>query len=504
MTDPITPDQMLAVVGDFWASVYAGRDLVRDLLAAQAELDAQTQDDLVALVNSLSRDTVAPYQTVRLFPLVLKESDRNRVNLATFNGTFLFDGTIAYDVPFESQAFAWATPAGLADVTAIGSAIKVPAAVFTEGIDYTLDPGSITFLTDPFVDPRVEKQAVYADGVIADRTCTLWLYASRWDRLTVHTQYGYVLGGPPGTGFGYRAFVNASFDSMVEGTTAHSVEDLFSSACGVPLAGGVETVELVATDTTGLWVVTDKAAYPFAVDSTAVVVAGDAVMAGDRLVDTLTFYPFNRGQLPPDLRALAVGRGFLPEGYLAELVFENKSVITSVEMDVDGYTKFSFPLGGFPTDVEQFWDAVHASGVAAGQTIAMLLDRRPVDSRTTQPTGLALPKSVNPLEFLIENVLRANAFAVRIRSGLGGPSAAGIDRLRILRKVIPPPTACFLVTEHSFSDEAELSGDGTTTSPGYEQELTTFAGLTIPEDEVDPADMIEESIRAYPIRGRCV
>lgn len=498
------PRALIALTGSFWAETYHGGDLVTDLLFARSQLDAQAQLDFLELLASISRFTVPVWHTDNWYHLTLRESEKIGAELARFDGTYTFSSGLLFDQPVTGQYHVWNVPETLSDVRVILNSITNSTVVLTQGVDYFLQDNKLWLRADPFEDARFPKVEEFADGAVTDRTCSLWLYRGRWDWETVYRQFGYVVAEKFQSSLAYRDYVNSIYDNMVGSTTQRAITRLFAALADVPVAGSTETVELVTTDARGLVVVTDKAAYRFKTNSVPVVAAGDIVRAGDPLVDTVQFFEFNRGQAPSvaELRAVTVGRGMLKEGYFADLVFENETVPLIVEPNVNGYTKVSFEIGGFPGDVERFWDSVHSEGVAAGETLAMLLDTR--TNKVEQPTAMNLPATVNPLAFMTQNVLRNNAYAVVLKPQYFGPNALGLAAAKVLRKLVPPHTAYLIAIELvGGPDTVTMDGPGDTTRAGYSEAVTTFLGGSIEEQIHGPA-FIGERVRAYTVNGRCI
>lgn len=492
--------RLLGVVGSFWAETYAGNDLVASLLHSKAQQQAQAQLDLVELVAAFARDTVPVFHRESWSLLLLRESELNSPNLPVFDGTYNFDGTIAYDTTVESALFAWPAPAGLVAANVVSDQITRATVTYVRGVDFDLTAGVVRFRVNPFLDPASKPVAVFEAGEVVDRVLALWVYGGDYDWDTVYRQFGYALGLKLASSRPYKAVVNAVFDGLVEGTTARCLEDFMAAVCDVPLAKGEEVVKYVLADAERKWVITDKTAYGFSPVATVTVAPGDAVWPGDPLTDTLRFYEFNRGEVPDELRALSLGRGYLAAAYFRELVFENKTTPLVVTEDVDGYTKVEFEVGGWPTDVEAFWADVHAKGVQSNDTLAMRLDTRA--NRTGQPTALALPATVNPLGFLLENVYRGNAFAVVVKPEAFGPEAVGLHAARHLRKLVPPQTACFLIVQHEAAETVTMTGPGTEAAPGYEEDVAVFLGTAI-DETTDPADYVEEDVRIFQVGGHC-
>lgn len=500
------PSRLLDLTGSFWSDVHADGALIRSLLHARARLDRQTHADLVELRQAVSRFKVPVLHTDEWYLLPLPDAGRNEtdLNLPRHDGAHAYDAAhqIAYGLALPTALHCWKLPDGLRRVDVLTNRITDASLTLVRGVDYFVRDGVAVFRDNLATHPLVARQEDFAEG--GGDGSLLWAYRSGWDRGNVREQFGYALDVRLPSSEAYKDFVNALFDGLVDGTTQRCVEQAVSAACGVPLAReDGEVVEHVLRDNSRLWVVTDRSAYPFHPDSEVLVAAGDVLRAGQPMTDALQFFEFGRGEVPEAdrVRALSVGRGFLAAGYHQELVFENRDVPLDVTEGVDGYTRVAFELGGLPGDVEKFWDDVHAAGVAAGQTLAMLLDRRA--NKSGQPTAAALPATVNPLAFLCQNVFRNNLFLARVRPHLFGGNALGLHCLRHLRKLIPPHTAMILLVQLAArGDEIIMDGDGGEGGPGYAEGVAVFLGGAIAE-EVDAGAMIEESVRARSVRGRC-
>jgi hypothetical protein len=498
---------LLRQVGGFWSGIYAGNFLVESMLYARGQLAQQSHDDILHLAASLSRSRLPLLHTDNWYCLRLRASEKNRTvaNLARHDGQFTYADGLVYDQPLDTRYHVWPLPAGLADVLVISNRITSPSLTWSRGVDFFLDNGAIWFRQDPFADERVGQREIYVDGRVQDREATLWLYRSGWDRDAVHTQYGYAVGLQLPSTPQALALVNAVFDCLVEGATERSLEAALSAICDVPLAEGDEVVELIFRDGRHQWVVTSRRAYSFHRDSTVLVRVGDWLAPGQPLTDTLRFFTFHRGQVPPEIKALAVGRGFLDEGYYQDVVFANKEVDLVVEDDgPETPTRVYFELGGYPADVERFWSMTHAAGVARGQTLAMLLDTRPPEARDMRPGPLALPRKVNALGFLLQNVFRNNLLVIQLRPRRQGPHHLGLGHVRVLRKLLPPHMAYILLMQlETDTDEIIMEGPGSEEAPGYSEEVRYFLGRTC-EEEVAADTFLEEEVRLVRVGGHCI
>ncbi len=506
------PENLLSVMGSFWATTYQGNFFVQDIAQVTGQMANQSHRQLIELVASVSRFSIPLYHQKNWHPLTILESELNTdpslIAKYVENSTNLYQATtgLNYGQSTATKVYSVAKPAELASVQTIFNRLTEPSVQLTVGLDYTVTADVIAFRENPFDNGLIPKRDLLnSAGEVIDRECVLWLYQGEWDWDTVYEQFGYALRLKLQTSQGYKDFVNAIFDALNFGTSLRAQQQAFAAAFGVPLViEASERVEAVNTDNDSVNVITDSHVYQFPLGTTVVVSVGDVVSAGDPLTDLFQIYEFNRGQevSPNDISALTVGSGLLSSEFSYGLTFENEDTAVDVEMDVAGYTKVSWDLGGFVLDVDKFWSDVHATGVAKQQTLAMLLDVR--ENPVGQPTAASLPSTINPLQFLTDNLLRNNAWVLKVKVGselAGGLSFIPVDQIR---KIQPPHTVLIVIVELVYADSPVImDGTGTATDPGYEESQSGFPCMTVSET-MDPATYISENVRTSQIGGRCV
>jgi hypothetical protein len=367
------PRALFRLMGSFWTESYQGSDLVLTICAARMAAERQTQKDLDELVAAASRIDCPVLHHEDWHPLTLLESAKNPdgFSLARFGdaGRVFELGSLKFGVPQATSLHAWALPAGMVDAPMVVNRISDPSRTLVRGVDYQVADGYIVFRDDPFADPLVPRRELFKGNAVVDREAGLWACGGKFDRRTLYRMFGYVLRLRLTSSQPYKDLLNAMFDMLVEGSVSQRVRQAWAAATGVPLVRNPqETVVVVRDEGDRKLVVTDQEAYAYAPAATVTVVPGQTVQQHEHLTDALTFYEFNRGQCPAyaEVKALAIGRGFLAAGFFGDLVFENAEVPLVVESDADGNTKVSFKVDGWPGDVERFFDELHARGLAAG------------------------------------------------------------------------------------------------------------------------------------------
>lgn len=602
---------LISLLGSFWARTYTGIDQIHSYVDAGAYTVAQSHRDLLAAVAALSRYDVPLFHEELLYPLVLRRSQLNTAitNTVAFDREKRqFDGRLSFDVAVDNKLFSFPLPEKFVGAENLFNKITFPTVSLAADIDFTVDLArkALVFVSNPFDNPGILRRAVTTNEQ-QDEEIVLWAFCGKFDYEYVFNQFAYALGIKLKTSQNYKDLINAIFSGFVDGgLSARNLDAAVSAICGIPLvAEAQELVEVVEYDAAGLLIVTDKSVYKFHEDATPAVGVGSVVRAGDYLVrgfEVNEFFvgntylrenedPVDRPEttkllatniyetiaaendedllvsaaadcpVRKDLAALALDNSFLSTCFFGDLVFENKVVPLLVDEDHNsGYTFVRFELGGFPADVERFFEEVHDRGIESAKTariacflnpneyrsyadlpekgivgqiyktiddnryydwlppqseiepgryeqitqvppfkklgtLAHLLDKRRQPSG--EPTADNLPTEINPLRFLVENVLRNNVFVVRINVAALGQNRLGLYNIRHLRQVIPPQTAMIVVFELT------LKSDTIDAEEYVPDALTAFTGIEPQLDTVDETYVKDRGVLINRISGTC-
>jgi hypothetical protein len=503
-------DRRAALMGrlpSFWRHVFSQNALVEDIVFGKAQLENQTLQQLQELFDAVSRFKAPVRHLERWFRVDLVESQRNTGLAAAlkYDGEVTYETTTTfkYGVPPPRDKFIWDLPPQLDDVLVLTNRLTDPSMTLIKGVDFVIEDGGLVFNFDPLTDERVAIRETFVGSEVVDREGILWAFRAKLDLEYLFEQFGYILNLRYGDSGPYKQAINAAFDALVEGTTARSVQDLLQAIAGTSLVQeDEEIVEQLLTEQGRKLVVTSDHVYEFGAPAEFLVAAGDRVVRGQPLTDALQIFEFNRGIVPSasDVAGIVMGRGQLLPGFFGDLVFENKDVDLIVESDEEGFTRLSWQISGFPGDVEMFFDVLHERGLAAGQTLAHLLDQR--TNKVGEPKASNLPATINPMGFLVENVLRNNYYLIKLNTSAFGGEALGISAGKILRRLHPPQTGVIVCAQLAQRDRPIImEGPGTATDPGYEERVTSFEGNRI--DETLGTDMVVERVRLTRIAGRC-
>lgn len=460
------PDQILDQLGGFWSRGYGGRAQLLAFCEGMGWLTRDAHDRVTEAIACLASGTVPVYRCIPWLPVPIRQSQLSVTgSVPVYSGGTTYGSGIAYGQFIQSPNFTHPLPAGVVNVPWIFNRITDPSRSLAAGIDYTIADGEITFQGNPFTDPAWPSQPVYTGQTVSDYEIILWLYNAQADLKFVFNHFGYVLGLNLPSSQGYKELVHATLEALVTGPSATTLEAAISAVTGVPLAQGAETVEDVGYDNEGLLVITGANAYRFTAAAKPLVSIGEQVTAGQALSDALQIFELNTGQVPTGLASLATGPGVLGPGFLGDIVWQNTSVPITVKYDPRGNPRVSWPLGGFPADVEHFWDVVHSNGLASGNLLYNLLKAAvpAADPTRDRPYGRlgaqGIFSTINPLQFLVSNFLRNGTFIVQINAGALPADAIGLQALSVLRRVLSPYTAMLVVVNLPLASDAIIMDD---------------------------------------------
>lgn len=505
------PKILIEFLGTHWASVYQD-PFVERYIGVRGQAAVQTELDATEGAASASRFKVPVFHTDIWLRITLKESDllSGVLNITRYGEDGVYGGNpdtgveLKYGTPALVTDFTFPVPDDLREAPLIFNRITEPSVSMVDGLDFFLDSEFhvLHFRENPFVNDLIPKRLVYEGDVVVDREVELWIFRGQIDFEHIFNHYGFVLDIKLPSSRSYRDLVNSIWDGLVAGTSQLPISTAFAAMTGSPIIiEEEETVEVVQNDARHLLIVTDKNVYQFKSTATPRVSVGDVVQQGDELSNAFKIFEFHSGAAPEDLMAVTMGQGHLIAGFIDGITFDNK--IVPLEVDTSGvFTRVEFEIGGFQQDTEKFWDDFHERGIAAGETLAQLLDQR--TNKVGEPTAANLPATINPLEFLIANVLRNNYFVVQLRPQFFGEDAVGIENVRHLRRLMPPHTT-FLITVELAVDEDVITMDGTEdeTMPRIEEDLFSYLAGVLPEDLIDPDVFIEERPLLRYIEGIC-
>lgn len=489
---------LLEQLGSFWTNIFRDVDVLQSHLRSSANEQGQSYLNYLEAVACVSRFTVPVFHREYWYLFVLSRNavvnqasiyQPNDLQYGSQDGTVL-NRPAGFVQTYGGQDQAGVVKAPLPDklVNApftMHNKVVLPSRTLVSGLDYTVDSvnKTISFRSNPFNDPLFIKRDVFdSEGIKTDEEVALWVYLGDFDLDYVYVQFGYALGIKYASSQGYKDLLNAVWDMFVMCMSRESLQQFLSAMSGIPfILETEETIEVVRTEPDRQLLITDRHVYQFKPSAVLLYSSADVgtklyhgqALCTAVLIEELAQHDPNYSVLP----SVALSRGLLSGGYLADLTFRNANVQLEY-LGLNEYNKavVKFEVNGFPGDVEAFWNAVNLRGIVSGKMLSEYLDTR-VDP-TTPPVPMNLPSVINPLEFILSNLMRNNLFAIRVRYRDFADSVPGLGAFQFLRDVIPPHTTYIVFVDLTATETIDLAQVGGEDDAGADEDVTTFLGAT--------------------------
>lgn len=449
-----TPDKAESLVGGYWLEVYDGKDQIEDLISSRTTLWQQARDTWDETYRTKSRHLIDHLSIKNwLYYPILKSKGITTTKL--FGGGKSYgDSTFNYG---EIEGYAWDLPDSVLHFSQVYNRVSDPSVSFIEGIDFYVDNeiGKVVFADDPFNNNKFATVTVNNQDGTSDTLLALWVYRPKIDKQSIQLIYGQPIDINGRSTPEYKQFVNSVYDSLILGMSCGRLGLILGGALDLPVSVEDEVVERIYSEIRKV-IITDKRVYFVPTAAEPTVEEGDATVKGQSLTDALMVRELKRNSNIDDIYAINLGNGFIGNEFAYDLGFVNKFVTPTVSTDDYGYTKFSFEIGGHPLDVDKFWELVHSRGVDKGLTIAQGLDKRV--EKVGEPTEESLPSSINPLRFLVDEMIPGGLTLVSIKiESLG----AELPRMSILPDLTSLGNGIFFIFEAPLAIDSSFDVQST-------------------------------------------
>ena len=442
-------EKVRALTGGYWIDIYEGKDQIEDLVDARTTL---WKDALLVWKEaelSKSRLGISPFKSKSwvYFPILKSEGIANR---GFYEGGAVYgSSTISYG---EAVGFSWKLPAGVTSVSQIYNRVSYPSASLFEGVDFSLNTSNnrLVFSFDPFLNINFATRDKLNSKGVQDRELAMWLYLPKIDQRSVQQIYGLPIGIDGKSGDAYKGLVNAIYDCLILGMSSGRLSRLLGYALDAPVASSTEIVESINSSIRKV-IVTNKKVYFLSARAQPTVSVGDEVILGQSLSDALVIKELVRGSDLSDVKAITLGKGFTNNQFSYDLTFVNENLPVEVT-DNDGVTDLKFKVSGHPFDVDRFWEMVHSNGVRKEKTIAMGLDLR--EDKTGTLYRESLPSIINPLQFLINEMIPGGLTLVTIKAE---SVPQGIPRLDVVPDLVSLGNGVFFIFEAPLAIDSEFT-----------------------------------------------
>jgi len=456
--------QLVKQLGSFWSGIFDDAEFISDREVTLLQESRQTYDIARENLLSISRFTIPVYNKEEWLILSIDEADMQIGRIVESGNSYSFEENTTVADP----VFAFPLRSDIKEVGSIVDEKTNPNILLINSVDYFVDAENslIVFKSNPFLNNSLKVESTYSSqGVEEQSIIKLWMNKVYVDKNRIYSQFGYVISLWLKSSAQYRDILNYIFDNLMFGNSHKAfIGSLALMAdCPISLVNN-EVVEDIVYRSSETLIITDRNVYKAHKDASVVVDIGEVLLEGQFLTDTLKVISLNSAILPSSVTSLSIGKGLLiGRGYTDELVFENKVVDTEISSDSNGKTKIEWEIVGNDADKRLFWDTVHQNGVDNDQTLANFLDRR--TNKVGEPSASNLPRTVNPLKFLVDNFLR-NVIIVEANFNTFGRNSLGFNNTNIVRRLIPPQYLLIFIVTISISEVSNrfpLQSESTTT-----------------------------------------
>lgn len=406
--DPLTAESdldPLEIFGTLLSSWQGAQD--RDAL--QGFMDGVRTAALNALegerytIDSMGLNGAPLLCCVPWVPLTLLASELTDAGVALYGQPNVYGGGLIYGQPSQAR-YRWTIDGAWKSFDYIVDRIYRPTmCVDASQAILDTDADTIEFIRNPFD----LLESVTVNGPTGpDQVLRLWARNVQVDLQALYYRFGAQIGldqPAGGSTASYRGAVIELERALQKSFSTSGLRRGIAAAAGVPIALGAETVERIDALSGATTVTTNANVYRFVAGSTVLVGVGDEVVEGQPLTDTIVISDFSdQNTQLPDLPAI-----LLPGADIAAsagpLAFPNVQDVWRFYYP-DGTADVRCTVLGSTADVEAFWADVHTRGLA-GTTLAARL-------------GIVTPadvSSVNPMEFVIRQLIGANLVVVRVK-----------------------------------------------------------------------------------------
>lgn len=480
-------DGVLRFLSPFWTRSFPDKGFSRGMASTHAAMTLQVHQDSVEFINSASIETAPLYHREIFVPVRLLESSGSIGPLPIAYGegilygdqpagTIYREGDIFEYGGAERRAsfYYWSLPSGIHSIgPTLLDRLSVAGNALVEGQDFVSPDGEIVaFPTNPFSDPRFTPRAVTLPDGSETREITLWATNVWVDQNLIYRKFASPFTATKTSSEDLRRFVTALMRLYCGGPSILSLDSFVAACAGQPVSEGEgEIIESIESFGGESLVITDQNVYrvPSGVALRGRISAGTELIKGEPLttvtqVDDLlsdpTWWTGLVGMtLRPSMQSDGAGALFFPN---------------SQEIAIGGGSaSVRFPVLGDPTALESFWSRVDSHG---GLGDYLWLKNGVVDENGHQDYSSGT--LVNPMQFLVEDLLGNAVIAVRVGIDRVADHRALTKRLSFLDGAVFAGASLAFFIDYSTLEAYDLST--------VEETITVARGMGVIEDEVNP------------------
>lgn len=241
--------QLLALVGSFWSRLFGNKGLLNKLLQGVLSSHEQSERAVEELVESVGNQEIPAGQTQVWTKIVFSAYTQSPIVYGDPNKKYGLSGVMYAYGQLDSNVVSYAIDSDVLDIPYLYDSVSNPTKVFTQGIDYKLEAGTIKFRTPLFLlTGGGEATTLYARNVVREAGFTT-------------SRLGYALG----VQLSDKVYSKVPFKHLWRlGTYGPNYLDMLKmlGACSqTPVTQKDETVELFELQQGLALIITDSGAY---------------------------------------------------------------------------------------------------------------------------------------------------------------------------------------------------------------------------------------------------
>lgn len=470
-------------LGSFWTQVFQDKDVLKGYTIAMADELAQSQYDLLEVINQYSVKDIQLFHKTKWKPLTIQKSKYNKAPFVFEAGGAVFGRQPTTDEFYSNQLFRFGYPKEsgndiysytpdfpLKKFGAIANRLIAPSFLMVPGSDVIIQRDTLYFNTDLFDNEYIPRSKVLNDQgevitfldldghVQEDELIILWMYHAEEDMEELYKNFGTLFDIYLPTSESYKALLQNVINLFVEGPTITALNSAYSALAGSPsVIEKTEIVEDVYADSVRRYVITDKSVYRISLEQElatyitigAVLHNGQPLTRGVILIDTVI--SSNWWQYELNSEKLAIASHVFVSDPASQLFFSN-----SVELLAYTGTELNFPVTGRAEDVAAFQTHINQPANKSA-----LLDK--LGMTEGSPSALA----INPIDFVFQNIFKNNTLLLKLEFYSDAQLKLFFDLLPVIQRYLP--SHVYIITYiHLHQENDELNNlNSSFTIPGF-------------------------------------
>ncbi len=430
--------ELINALGTFWSSFFLEQDQLKTFLDAWSCIGEQGINDFNELVQNTFVKTCNAFHTVKYKPIKIYKNELNvtESNYIKYgeNNTYTAETELYYGKKKSTTMYSFPLVNEIKNFIGVTDTIKNPSFFKFKGDDVTITNDTITFKENPFSVLDSKKEIT---GTNLQEYISLIILNAEIDINQLQTSFGEILGLDIAESSYYlKNIIENYWNCLITGCTSLNIYKLIGSILNVPVSNETETIIDAGENETTAWIVTNKHIYKSNKNSKFTKKPGEKVYIGEFLTTAAKLIkPENAAT---ELKGITLGKNYTNNITKYDLTFVNS---TNCPISIESATRHTFKILGNSDDITNFWNEYYRRCDEKGINGVTLLD------------GCAENNNINPMEFVINNILKHNHIFLNINANELDVPKEALKRLNLIQKINNPHSAIFLILNTEIKED---------------------------------------------------